>query len=492
MTKNHDDPDSTLYEYSRLLDIHRVSDYPGATHAISEVFEEVKAHIRRTGRVKHPGRLRKHLSIVMLDLYLAAHQYPAIFRSVSRARDDYAPETRNYKLHLSYRLMVRVLDTLVDLEYINEARGFYNRDQNRGFATGAGRLTRICATEKLVACMNRRGMNPMFVSRWPSEMIELRDEDRKTLSFEATEESRRMQKNMERINQALEGSLIELRLKDENFEELHSRMARDIERAPLDLNNKFLVRIFNGSFERGGRCFGGFWQTIPSELRTFVEIDHKQTIEIDYSGMHVRILYAMNGLQCPEDPYDLKQFSREDQKIAMLCMLNASSEDQAALALRRKGIRGAVEMLKVLQERHGRIQEYFYTGVGLQLMRIESDIAEEVMLRIIDRDGVCLPVHDSFLVDASRETQLREAMEVAFQSRFPNATSVPLKAQKTMAQVERENRPGDAGLFVTNDLKKLLEGYGMYYQRLRERARMKEEIEKESRRELKVEEDIKS
>ncbi|MBN9425770.1 MAG: hypothetical protein J0H09_04610 [Burkholderiales bacterium] len=471
MAKIHNELDSHLYKYSRLLDVHRVSDYPGATRAISEVFEEVKVHVHsRGGRAKHPGRLRKHLSIVMLDLYLATHQYPSIYRSVSRSRKDYAPESRNNRIHLSYRLMVRVLDALVDLKYIYETKGF---GKNRNDEKSRGFVTRICATEKLVAVMNKHGMNQMFVSRWPSEMIELRDAQKQPVPFEETEDTQRMRKNIERINHALKRALVELYIPDKGFRELHNRLARDFEREPLDLNNKFLVRIFNGSFDNGGRFFGGFWQTIPREFRKYVEINHKVTVEIDYSGMHVRMLYAMKGLQCSDDPYDLKQFDREHQKVAMQCLLNAESQNSARRAVSSKRIPSARALLDALQERHDAIQEYFCTGVGLQLMRIESDIAEEVMLRTIELGGICLPVHDSFLVVVSRENELRACMEEAFQKRFPIAYQVPTKTKKTLLQIEsetRDHRNVEGHIqFVTDDLEQLMGGYESYYQRLTER-----------------------
>ena len=66
------------------------------------------------------------------------------------------------------------------------------------------------------------------------------------------------------------------------------------------LIGKFVRRTFSrGSLGYNGRLNGGWWQRISEAKRTTIRIDDMETIEIDFSGMHPAILYAMKGVTPP-------------------------------------------------------------------------------------------------------------------------------------------------------------------------------------------------
>ena len=65
----------------------------------------------------------------------------------------------------------------------------------------------------------------------------------------------------------------------------------------IDPSNKFVRRIFNnGSWLDGGRFYGSWWQRIPKKWRERIRIDMSPVVEIDYSGLHIVILYALRGI----------------------------------------------------------------------------------------------------------------------------------------------------------------------------------------------------
>ena len=69
---------------------------------------------------------------------------------------------------------------------------------------------------------------------------------------------------------------------------------KDPKKGTVDFSKKYVRRIFNqGSFKKGGRFYGGFWQKIPREYRKFIRINYKEVVELDYSGLHINMLYAM-------------------------------------------------------------------------------------------------------------------------------------------------------------------------------------------------------
>ena len=116
----------------------------------------------------------------------------------------------------------------------------------------------------------------------------------------------------------------------------------------LGQHSKFVRRIFNnGSFDEGGRFYGGWWQSIPREFRKHITINHKPTEEVDYSGHHLRILYALKEKKLAGYPYEVKSSSRntpeliQDRKDATLIMLNCKNSLKALNTIKSEGIKQA-------------------------------------------------------------------------------------------------------------------------------------------------------
>jgi len=65
-------------------------------------------------------------------------------------------------------------------------------------------------------------------------------------------------------------------------------------------------------------------------------------------------------------------------------------------------------------ERHAPIRRFFNSGSGVRLQFLDSQIAERVLQELADKSIVCVPVHDSFIVQGRYEADLRDAMERAF------------------------------------------------------------------------------
>ena len=58
-------------------------------------------------------------------------------------------------------------------------------------------------------------------------------------------------------------------------------------------HDKFTRRIFNnGSFDEGGRFYGGWWQRIDSSERRRIRLNNAPSKEMDYSALHVILAYA--------------------------------------------------------------------------------------------------------------------------------------------------------------------------------------------------------
>ena len=99
-------------------------------------------------------------------------------------------------------------------------------------------------------------------------------------------------------------------------------------------------RIFNGSFERGGRfyCHGASFQNMRARHRRDLEcmIDGvlQPMVEIDYSTLHITMAYTEAGAKIPRgDLYEIEGFDRRLVKIAVNIMFNAENRRSAVLAI---------------------------------------------------------------------------------------------------------------------------------------------------------------
>jgi hypothetical protein len=185
-----------------------------------------------------------------------------------------------------------------------------------------------------------------------------------------------------------------------------------------------LHRVFHrGDFANGGRFYGGHWQNIPAEGgRDTITINGEPTIEIDYRGLHIRLLYQEAGKPMPADPYDVDGWPREQAKLALLIAINARSHMSAvralADALRRDvpdPFTTADRLLKAVKAKHPDIAWALASDAGVRLMRKDSELAERIMLETVRAIGIVpLAVHDSFIVPSSHGGRLIETMEGAF------------------------------------------------------------------------------
>lgn len=371
----------------------------------------------RKQRVRDISSVRRHLKLIMLNLYTASISPPYVYRAISLRAPEYSQPLNRYQtVKLSVKHIRNLIEDLTEANAIEVHRGYFDRSTNRG------QVTRMKALPVLLDLMANCEVDPSMVCRKPSETIVMRDSEGRLVDYEDTSVTKAMRNSLALINERISQRRIHLAHNSQEYSEMVERLAGDSDRAQVDMTRTNLHRVFNNSsWLDGGRFYGGWWQGIPSESRRYIEIDHGMTVEIDYSGMHIRMLYAEKGLVCPDDPYDLPKIPREHQKAAILRIINAQSFTSAIASLRRVGIPNPRELCREICRRHSAIKDCFGTGAGVRLQCIDSQIAEKVMLKVIALGGIALPVHDSFIVRSSRADELKEAMEEAFMEIYPNA-----------------------------------------------------------------------
>ncbi len=76
------------------------------------------------------------------------------------------------------------------------------------------------------------------------------------------------------------------------------------------------------------------------------------------------------------------------------------------------------QFVEGITKTHAPISEYLGTGIGVQLQRIDADIAETVMLRFAQKYYACLPVHDSFITLAYLGDELHHHMKQVVMDKY--------------------------------------------------------------------------
>ena len=89
-----------------------------------------------------------------------------------------------------------------------------------------------------------------------------------------------------------------------------------------------------------------------------------------------------------------------------------SKDQKSTLGLSNKQLRDR------LNNKHHQICHRFNSGYGLTLQYEDSKIAERVILLLLEQDIACLPMHDSFIVQATERSKVVAAMTQAYRERF--------------------------------------------------------------------------
>jgi hypothetical protein len=180
-----------------------------------------------------------------------------------------------------------------------------------------------------------------------------------------------------------------------------------------------LRRTFNGSWEQGGRLFGGFWQTMPRADRfKHIRIDGQPVALVDYGQLFLRLAYAEAGAIPPRgDLYAMTlretaqpgwKHRRDARKKLVNALFFKSSPLRqwpgatiAELSEMRRAFpvgTTANDAIAAIKQKHPAIAGWFERGHGLRFMRTESDLIARVTLALFERNIVALPIHDAVVV----------------------------------------------------------------------------------------------
>ncbi|MCF1708726.1 hypothetical protein L0V05_07855 [Tabrizicola sp. J26] len=194
----------------------------------------------------------------------------------------------------------------------------------------------------------------------------------------------------------------------------------------LSTRQRWLYRVFTrGSFQSGGRLFGGFWQEMTkADRREGLTIEDEETVELDYGQMAPRLLYALVGATPPsDDAYLISGHHPAIFRNGFKKLFNALLFADRPLSRKPQGTAKLLpnapigRLVDALQREHPAIAHCFHTGIGHHLQFLESELLVELLTRCNDIGLVALPIHDAIIVKRSRADEAQALMEDVFRAR---------------------------------------------------------------------------
>lgn len=427
-------PDGKKYKNCRQMNVHRYSDDPCVSKAITRLAEILDYK---------GGKREKQCKILVLDLYHCYNGDKTRYIKLYLSPNSYEKIQRYNYFCITYDIVKNLTEKLLQHEFI---------EFKRGFNYAVNESSKIKALPKLISFLEDDfGIKPCMVKTWKDqEVIILKEKTKKVWrngklvkikkkkEYDDDDKTIKLRKNVYKYNVLLANTYLDIddhcfkyvrKLKelDRNNEKKHDPLR-------IDLSLKRVYRVFTGDFEHGGRWYGPFWQGCPEALRLRIIINGSHTVEFDFSGLHIHLLYALKKQKLGDkEPYivskkdDINKL-RRIYKLIMLTSVNCKNDIECIAAVEDQLIEEMEEepdkypdempdleaMLLELKEHHKPIADFINKKTGLMLQNIDSNIVEEVINQMTDSNIPVLSVHDSFICREEDAELVHKTMKEAF------------------------------------------------------------------------------
>lgn len=415
---------------SVLFDVHKLSLYPEVKDLVNYFFEHFKK-VNKKFEGKNPTKNKTQLNTLIINLYLNYINDKSRYTAIYLRKAYYDDIDERYNRLWMTKILIEIVHELHNQGFIELELGY--------FAKVKSRMTRIRGTNKLFTLFNKNNFHEFMIQvSKDKEVIILRDEindKQENISYKDTTDTIEWRKNIQKYNKLLEKTYIDIPSLSKSGIRINQRKNKKQFRTIfISQWDKVVTRVFNnGSWDDGGRFYGGWWQRIPSEHRKQIHFFNTPSSEIDYSGLHINLLYRIcNKIMPMKDPYVIKGipnegFNRAIIKIILLNIINANDIKKAIKSIRQK-INYSEELYEWVNNNdiewesyidnilkaHDNIKEYFFTGVGIKLQNFDSMIAEEVINHFTELSIPILCIHDSFVLPANQVETLEKVMKESF------------------------------------------------------------------------------
>jgi hypothetical protein len=446
--------DAARYDNTDLFDVYRISDFPEVKSLLQNIHDELESEGLVPRYPKKARQFRDILRLTILNLCVVYLNDPTKYVAYHRNRNRFKKGTRLNKFGINYRYLIEVI-----IDGFLKPKGYIEGPKGHKFSDSK-KISRMRPTKRFVERFieSNKVTLPMIQFDDRRELIVLRNDQKEDIAYSDDNFTLKARENLELINRVIDQNVILLALSNQDLD-LMNKMLRGSKNkirrlgGSIDFTRTRLRRIFsNGSWEQGGRFYGAWWQRVPNrkiKFRRHLTINGMPTVEPDFSGLHINMLYAREGIPMPEgDVYKLDGYSNDDTfrqfvKQMLLVMVNAAREHEVRSALYQAVyFDGSLDLPKevgstkakdidpvreAFAKKHAPIAHYFTSGKGIDLQYWDSVLAEYIMIHFAQQGIPCLPVHDSFIIDFRYENELIQVMKEGFKALFGQECGLGIK-----------------------------------------------------------------
>lgn len=395
------------------------SDHGGIDEIATEIIEILPI------KTRNANMLHKNMRHVVMNILSTCSKFDSKSIRYSRREGSYA-KSRYNNTSVSYTHITTILDKMAEAGLIIDSRGYRSKDNDFKSKESAFKITK-----KLWDILKRHIGEVKIGITATAETIILKDSDKRLDDYTDTPHTIMLRTNLAKINAYTNSARIKA---PSGYEALQFRTNYH--------------RVFNNStFMHGGRFYGGFWTMIPRDARKHITINENPTCELDYSSQSICIAYGLEGATPPPgDLYAIPNYSaphmRPVVKKALTIALGSKDRTSALRAINWKnGIREITEeaeksgtltsaqiqdikkvdvqkLLEAIENHHTVIKEYFYTKYAHIIQRLDSQLAESIMLCAFSLGIPCLCLHDGFIVQETHREKMKDIMHKCFLEMF--------------------------------------------------------------------------
>ena len=392
------------YQKSILMELRIKSKSENVKKYSELIFRE----FQKNSLIKEKTDTVLYIQSLLCNFFLAA----SIKKTLSIPQDKNFYVELHYEKHnnIGYRRMIRLIDFFKKQKYIDFLPGYKN------ILLGECYTSVYWAMPRLLAFMTNWSLDDIKEPSIPE--IIMRDKNKKVIRFKGTPFTKALRAKISTVNELYKKTIFGTIL--------------DNDLAPVRLYPQLSAIFNNGSWECCGRLYcqsprGYNYQNIRKAERLRITINGSQTVQPDYSGLHIQMLYADIGIQFDKAPYIYYDERKAPYKQAILTLLNAPTRRIALESLRHQVPNYDWQsVIRHIISYHRPIRQYLASGVGLRLQNRDGRMAIDILSHFAKRGIPVLPVHDSFIIATGYGDELKEVMQKVC-SAHNNGFTCPVK-----------------------------------------------------------------
>ena len=395
--------DLHLYDDSIKLDFYKFSDHS----EIKSISEKIIAEIQRQNifqnfSKKSQYKVRDYVKTLLCNFFVAFRTNKCV--SIPRTKSYYSDHNNFAFSLISYEIFIFCVDFLTAKKYIAEKKGYKAFGDNT-----KGKTSKYWALPILYSQFNTLDFSDIFTAK--EKEIIMKDQNKNRVNFKGNSETKILRNKLQSTN--------------ELYQQFDLRTVLNEQRTTTRLFPRLTAIYNNCSFSDGGRLYclpyrGEInYQQLNKEERSRITINLADTVELDFSTLHLSMLYAQRNIELLSDPYSF-DCNRNIAKKTILVLINAETEYSALKAL-EKQFENTIDFKPIIagaKQYHTPIADCFGSGIGIKLQNYDAKIAVNVISHFAEKGVPCLPIHDSFIIQKRYKQQLKDVMISAYKSLF--------------------------------------------------------------------------